>query len=108
MAKAERLSNRLDALERDYRAVLLAALTECAEGKYGLFGQNEHLGPYWNCNHLKELREMAVAINAIRARLGETTFALHDELEAARGRPDPDDPGEPKVAQAWLQRLGTA
>ena len=52
-----------------------------------------------------ELRELARTINRLRARIGEPPFPLHEEFEAARGRTDANDPGEPKQAQAWLKRL---
>jgi hypothetical protein len=32
---------RLDALENDFRPLLLSCLGECADGRYGLFGQND-------------------------------------------------------------------
>jgi hypothetical protein len=106
--KSERLSQQLQSLEREYRTALIDALSECADGRWGLFGHNEHLGPYWNSAKLDELRGLARAINNRRERLGEPFFALHEEFEAARGQAGPNDPGEPKVAEAWLRRLSAA
>jgi hypothetical protein len=40
MKKAERLSQQLEELKRDYRAVLMKALTGCAGGRWGLFGHD--------------------------------------------------------------------
>lgn len=105
MQKAERLLAALDALEREYRDVFTRALSVCADGRWGLFGQNEHLHSFGVPEQLGELRELADAIDQMRARLGEAPFALHAEFEAARGRVDANAPGEPKIAQAWLQRL---
>ena len=107
MEKAQRLSERLDELEREYQAVLTKALTECAAGRWGLFGHNEHLYPLGNPPELVELRELAQTIDRVRARIGEPPFPLHQEFEATRGRADANAPGEPKQAQAWLRRLGT-
>jgi len=86
----------------------MKALTECAGGRWGLFGHNEHLHPSANPAELDELRELARSINRLRARLGEVPFPLHEKFEAARGRADANDPGEPKQAQVWLQRLSNA
>ena len=102
MAKAARLSHRLETLERDYRWLLAKALKECADGRWGLFGRNEHLHSIGAPPKLDELRGAARTIDRIRAQLGEPPFPLHERFEAARGRGDPNDPGEPKLAQRWL------
>jgi hypothetical protein len=86
MDKTERLSQQLDELEREYRTVLIRALTDCADGRWGLFGHNEHLHSYGKPAELGELRELAQAINGLRARIGDEPFPLHEEFEAARGR----------------------
>ena len=105
MSKAERISQRIDELEAEYRSQLIAALSECAGGRWGLFGQNEHLGNWWHTDDLDALRELADSINALRDRVGEGPYRLHDEFEAARGRGDANQIGEPKLAQSWLSRL---
>ncbi len=105
MTKADRLSQEVKGLEREYCAVLTRALTNCAAGQWGLFGQNEHLHSYGIPAELGELRDLAQTINRVRARIGEAPFRLHEEFEAERGRGDANDPGEPKLAQAWLKRL---
>jgi hypothetical protein len=108
MDNSERLSQQVDELERQYRTLLSRALTDCAGGRWGLFGHNEHLHSYGVPSELAELRELAHAINRLRARIGEGLFPLHEEFEAARGRADANALGEPKQAQAWLQRLAEA
>lgn len=105
MSKAERISQRIDGLEAEYRSQLVAALSECAGGRWGLFGQNEHLGNWWHTEKLDALRDLADAINALRGRIGVAPYQLHDEFEAARGRGDANQVGEPKLAQCWLSRL---
>ena len=107
MAKVERISNRIEQLEGEYRSNLIAALSECAKGRWGLFGHNEHLGNYWQTEKLDELRDLADSINALRRRIDEVPYPLHDEFEAARGGGDPHQVGEPKLAQRWLERLET-
>ena len=105
MDRVERLSKQIDELEREYRAILTKALTDCAGGRWGLFGHNENLHACRSPAELDELRALAQAINRLRVRIGEGPFSLHEEFEEARGRADANDPGEPKQAEAWLQRL---
>lgn len=89
----------------EYRVVLTRALTDCAAGCWGIFGQNEHLRGNEKPADLDELRDLAGAIDRLRARIGDVPFALHEEFEAARGPVDPNAPGEPKLAKAWLEKL---
>ena len=105
MGKAEHLSRQVDELESLYAVILTKALTACATGEWGLFGHNEHLRADDSPPQLAELRDLAKTINRQRARIGEGPFPLHEEFEAARGRADANALGEPKQAQAWLDRL---
>lgn len=67
MEKSERLSQQLVELEREYRTLLSQALTDCADGRWGLFGHNEHLHSPSVPSELSELRDLAQAINRLRA-----------------------------------------
>lgn len=106
MRRVERLERKLRLLEADYRKVLVKALTECAEGRWGLFGQNEHLDVGHLPKALEELRALARVIDEIRLQIGDVPFPLHLEFESARGRGDENAIGEPRLARAWLERLG--
>ena len=66
---------RLDALENDFRPLLLACLGECADGRYGLFGQNDgpELARYYQWDDAECLKEMALEIRAFRAEFGQAT-----------------------------------
>jgi len=105
MTKSERLTARIETLEREYRSLLTQALTDCAAGRWGLFGHNEHLSGQDTPAELARLQDLARTIDQQRARTGEPPFALHQTFEIDRGPADPNAPGEPKQAQAWLQRL---
>lgn len=105
MDRSARLAEELEGMEREYRVVLTRALTDCAAGCWGIFGQNEHLRGNEKPADLDELRDLAGAIDRLRARIGDVPFALHEEFEAARGPVDPNAPGEPKLAKAWLEKL---
>ena len=42
-SRIRRFERRLEQLERDFMMVLAPALNECRQGRWGLFGQNDHV-----------------------------------------------------------------
>jgi len=113
MAKADRLA-RLDdrraELEADYTAALIAAVRTTASGQWGLFDHNGHRGTRAAVAPVVDnLNDIGDAIDAARARLAMPPYELHQQFLASRGPVGPEAVGEPKQAQAWLDRLiGTA
>ncbi|HWJ69640.1 MAG TPA: hypothetical protein VNS79_06320 [Sphingobium sp.] len=111
MAKADRLE-RLDIrrsdLEADYTAALIDALRVTASGKWGLF---DHQADRWAraavAPVIDNLNEIGQAIDAARQQLGMPPFELQQQFLASRGPVDPQAVGEPRQAQAWLDRLTT-
>jgi hypothetical protein len=109
MSKADRL-NRLDArreeLEAEYTATLIAALKITASGKWGLFDhQADRHARAAIAPVIDNLDELAQAIEGLRETLSLAPFDLSQEFTASRGPADPQAVGEPKQAQAWLDRL---
>jgi hypothetical protein len=112
MAKADRLE-RLDArrleLEAEYAVALTDALRVAASGKWGLF---DHGGDRRTrtvmAPVIDNLAEIGEAIDKAREQLGLPPFALQQQFLASRGKPSPQALGEPKQAQAWLDRLAAA
>jgi hypothetical protein len=112
LAKADRLA-QLDArrleLEAEYAAELTQALRVTAAGKWGLFDHNGDrqmraaIAPV-----IENLADLGHAIDKARAQLGLPMFELHQQFLASRGKPSPQAVGEPKQAQAWLDRLAAA
>jgi len=109
-------ASQLEALEADYEELLLAALGECARGKWGLFGQNDgvvaKMNPRERRRHqhsdVRELLDLGTEIEALRQRLGiAEPFDLHRRLMVARSATDVHTVGEPKLAQRWLDELRT-
>ena len=110
MAKADRLERmevRRLQLEAEYRAALLAALRNTASGKWGLF---DHKGDRATraaiAPTIARLAEVGEAIDDLREQLMMEPFELQQQFLAARGPVSAHAVGEPKQAQAWLDRLG--
>ncbi len=109
MARAKRLERmdiRRAELEAEYEEALVAALRKAAAGSWGLFdhNQNRQMRAAW-APVVTDLCDRGQEISRLRDDLGLNSFALHDEFEASRGPVPPNAPGEPKQAQAWLNRL---
>jgi hypothetical protein len=112
MAKADRLE-RLDArradLEAEYAEALVAALRVTAAGKWGLFGHNaDKASRAAAAPVIENMTELGEAIDGMRETLFLEPFGLHREFLASRGPVDSQSVGEPKQAQAWLDRLTKA
>lgn len=106
--RLERLDGRREELEAEYRLVLVDALRKTAAGSWGLFGHNNKdrwTQKIW-APVITDLCGRGEEIDLIRDQLGLQPFALHEEFEASRGPVRSNDPGEPKQAKAWLERLG--
>lgn len=109
MAKADRLE-RLDRTRAEMEAEYLTALTDAlrvtAAGKWGLFDHvpdkktRAAIAPV-----IAHLEDLAESIGEAREQLAMEPFTLHAEFLAARGKPSPQAVGEPKQAQAWLDKL---
>jgi hypothetical protein len=109
MAKADRLE-RLDIrrgeLEAEYLEALIAALQVTAAGAWGLFDHNQDrwmrakIAPV-----VENLCELGQTIDSLREQLSLEAFGLHQEFLASRGPVASSAVGEPKQAQAWLEKL---
>ena len=112
MAKAdrlERLDTRRQELEAEYREVLLDALRVTAAGKWGLFGHKaDRASRAAIAPVIANLAEIGEAIDEARELLLMPPFELQQEFLASRGPVSSQAVGEPKQAQAWLDRLGAA
>jgi hypothetical protein len=103
-AKAK--EKELQELEEEFPPLLHSCLRECARGRWGLFGQNDHpemnLWYYWP--EAVRLREIAIRIQLIR-----TTYGVPNELCerflalcSLRGS---NALGEPRLAESFLHQL---
>lgn len=100
-------NHRLAQIEGEFEPLLLSCLREAASGRYGLFGQNDRLDPehrYWNWPEAQRVVEMAEEIQALRSEAGESN-RLAERLLHFRSLRGPNVPGEPKLANKFLDEL---
>lgn len=98
--------HRLDELESEFDRSFISALKECASGRWGLFGQNEHLdrGVYLRWGQALHVRQRAAQIHALREESGQPNplverFLYYCSLRGA------NVPGEPKLARVLLDEI---
>jgi hypothetical protein len=93
---------QLAAFEATYGELLLSALQECAKGQWGLFGSYERVGLRNSAR--EELLELGSKIERLRDKCGMEPFPLHARFLQMGSRLS-NTPGEPKLAQRWLDEL---
>ena len=93
-------------LQNVFREQLVALLEECARGRRGLFSEYEHLGSDEDRSwpEAAQLRALAAALQSILAQDGEQN-ALCDEFLDLCTIHGESDPGEPRLARAFLRRI---
>lgn len=105
---------RLESLEALYAKLLLSALQRCAKGQWGLFGHNDTaidksgagLRSRLRDPSVNELLELGAKIEGLRHSLGyANAFPLHERLVRMRAGHDANTPGEPNIAQQWLDEM---
>ncbi|MBZ9763537.1 hypothetical protein LB553_22030 [Mesorhizobium sp. CA8] len=105
------LEKERQSLEAAYSAALLVALRDCADGRWGLFGQNEGTLPAsLESRYLPESAKRLAAIGdelvAVREEMGFVDlFAPMQRLAELRTERGPNRPGEPRLAQMFLDEL---
>lgn len=97
-------AEQLDALSRAFSDQLLACLDECARGRRGLFSEslNDENDSAWP--EAARLRELALALQAVFAQHEERN-ALCDEFLDLCSIHGESDPGERRLARAFLERI---
>ena len=105
MKKGEKIqSRRLERLEAEFRPLLISCLEECARGRDGLFGQNEHLGNWWYWSEAERLKEIAREIIKSKTEYGEQAVECERLLHYCSLR-GPNVVGEPKLAEQFLNEI---
>jgi len=97
---------RLATLEIEFEPLLIRCLKECANGRWGLFGQNQQpesiSALHWPA--ALHLRELALEIRELRAEFGQPNALCERFLHCCSERGD-NLPGEPKRARKFLELL---
>jgi hypothetical protein len=100
-------TDQLDMLAQAFREQLLACLDECARGRMGLFSDLGDIGGNQEDRGWLEaarLRELALGLQGVFAQQ-ERQDALCEEFLDLCTIHGESNPGEPKLAQAFLQRI---
>jgi len=116
-SKREKAEVQLQTLEAQFSADLVAALQECASGRWGMFGQNDAVIE----SQPKPLRDMVAScvaarliedgenIRRLRRELGHAeSFSPFERFLQYRKMHGANSPGEPKLAAQFLAELGIA
>jgi hypothetical protein len=103
---------QFEPLTQAFRDQLLACLEECAAGRRGLFSDREHIGSdiaeFSSENQAwpeaARLRELAFALQSILSQNGEADPLCDQFLDLCSIHGE-NDPGEPKLARAFLNEI---
>jgi hypothetical protein len=111
MGKKDRVRNKkLQAMTAEFHELLRLCLPLCANGRWGLFGQNDFADPegrYWTWPEAKRVKELAFLIEVDNREMNRHDAECERFLELCRNLHS-NTPGEPKLAQAFLEELETA
>jgi len=104
--KSDIQRRRLQGLESEFRLLLRPVLLQCAAGRWGLFGQNDHVeeSKYLHWSEAEQLKNIAHEIRSIRQDFGHPDPLVERFLHYCFLR-GPNVPGEPKLAQALLNEV---
>jgi len=97
---------RLEDLEPEFCLALPRLLSQCAAGRWGLFGQNERIGErnWWYWREAEDLKSMARDIQSIRHDFGQPNPLVERFLYYCSLR-GPNVLGEPRLAQVFLDEI---
>jgi hypothetical protein len=105
ISRDEMEANGWFGLEQAFRDQLMACLEECARGRKGLFASREHLGDdagAWP--EAERLRQLAMALQNVFAQYEERNPLCDEFLDLCTIHGE-GDPGEAKLAKAFLKRI---
>jgi len=106
MKKRDKIQARqLEAMEQEFQELLTPCLRTCVAGRWGLFGAYDSFRGFENWSPGgNRLRELAKCIQAIRSESGEKSELCEEFLSLCTFH-KANDPGEPKLAKAFLERI---
>lgn len=114
-SRRDRAELQLRAFEEQFLNDLVAALRRCAAGKWGMFGQNDHLASESSLLEsvytatAGKLMNKGQEITQMRRKLGyNEPFPPFERYLHYREMQSANSPGEPKLATQLLAELGIA
>ncbi len=104
--RARIAAQRLSQLEEDFRPLLISCLHECAEGRWGLFGHNDHpeVTLWFRWPEADRLKVLAQEIRSMREEDGSRNDLCDRFLTICETRGS-NVPGEPKLAASFLAEI---
>jgi hypothetical protein len=103
--RAKLKQQKLEEIEIEFKSLLLECLRECAQGHWGLFGQNDHVDPpVYKWPEAKRLKELAHEIESLRLAFGQPNPLCERFLQLCSLRGS-NAPGEPKLAAIFLDEI---
>ena len=108
MTRSEKIRQmRLVEIESEFLPLLISCLRECAQGRWGLFGQNDAVDPegrYWGGPETRRLKALAQEIRSLHLEFGTANEVSERflRLSSLRG---PNIPGEPRLAAEFLATI---
>ena len=104
-SRSARLAAEITSLESEFRTKLIVSLRSCAGGRWGLFGQNDHLHNV-HSSEAEELLEIGLSIEDLRRKAGMSEpFELYQNFLSKRGWKGENSLGESRLAIEWLKEL---
>lgn len=99
------INDQMEMLDRVFREQLLACLEESSQGRAGLFGSrvqaSDETGVWPEAERLRELASM---LQMIASQSGESNPLCDEFLDLCTIHGE-NDPGEPRLARAFLSRI---
>jgi hypothetical protein len=95
---------QFEPLTAAFREQLVACLEECARGRQGLFASNATANEGSEWPEAARLRELAIALQPILAQAGERDALVDEFLDLCTIHGE-SDPGERRLARAFLERI---
>jgi hypothetical protein len=106
MGRANKREEKLRRDEREFQDLLVVCLRECAAGRWGLFGHNNHVdcGRWSRWTEAERLGQLAAGIQSMRSAFGQPNSLVERFLEIRQQR-NSNLPGEPRLAASLLEEI---
>ncbi|HEU0123831.1 MAG TPA: hypothetical protein VFQ91_25085 [Bryobacteraceae bacterium] len=108
MGRRQKIKSKvLDQIESEFHPLLIVCLQQCAEGRWGQFGQNDRLhdSRWLAWPEASRLKQLAQEVKAAHEETG-TQNDVRNRFLALCALRGPNVPGEPRLAATLLLEMG--